>query len=472
MNYKSITYYLSYFCFPVSLLSFVNILYSLYFDHFLNTNLYVVVLILSVSIGILFFYIGKNSYKKLNFFEKLTLVILTYLLTSIFFSIPYYFSNYQITLIDSFFESISGLTLTGFSVFENIKYFDPTLILWRSSSQWIGGLYFLIFLLLVFSDKQYDYKLISFSYTPNINFSSEENLIKRIINISSVYIILTFSIFMLLNFSNIRLFNSLNLSMTLISNGGFLPSNSLDPIIKTFFQKIILSLSLLVSLINIFILLNFFNPKKLINENQEDLLIIFFTLFITFILIITLNNPDNFNILIGVLSSLSNSGISVGDIPENINLYFLFLTIIGGSIISNSSGIKFLRFYILIKSSIFEIVKLVRPNHIVSKSYLYSKKVFSSKEINNSFLIFISFFISILILSSLLIIDNINFEDSFKISVLTLTNTSYSNLYGSSEINFSNLLTSSKLCILFFMIIGKIELISIFLLIKNLIIKN
>ena len=472
MNYKSITYYLSYFCFPVSFLSFVNILYSLYFDYFLTTNLYAVVLILSVAIGISFFFIGRNSYKKLNFFEKLTLVILTYLLTSIFFSIPYYFSNYQITLIDSFFESISGLTLTGFSVFGNIKYFDPTLILWRSSSQWVGGLYFLIFLLLVFSNKQYDYKMISLSYTPNINLSSEENLIKRIINISSVYIVLTFLIFMLLNFSNIRLFNSLNLSMTLISNGGFLPSNSLDLIIKTFFQKSILSISLLISLLNIFILFNIFNPRKLINENQEDLLIIFLTLFITLVLIITLNNPDNFNILIGILSSLSNSGISVGSIPENINLYFLFLTIIGGSIISNSSGIKFLRFYILIKSSIFEIIKLVRPNHIVTQSYLYTKKIFSSQEINNSFLIFISFFISILILSSLLIIDNINFEDSFKISVLTLTNTSYSYLYGSAEINFSNLLTSSKLSILFFMIIGKIELISLFLLIKNLIIKD
>ena len=121
---------------------------------------------------------------------------------------------------------------------------------------------FLNFLLLVFSDKQYDYKLISLSYTPNINLSSEENLKKRIIYISSVYIILTFLIFMLLNFSNIRLFNSLNLSMTLISNGGFLPSNSLDLIIKTFFQKIILSISLLISLINIFILLNIFNFKK------------------------------------------------------------------------------------------------------------------------------------------------------------------------------------------------------------------
>ena len=111
-------------------------------------------------------------------------------------------------------------------MFENIKYFDPTLILWRSSSQWVGGLYFLIFLLLVFSDKQYDYKLISLSATPNINLSSEENLKKRIIYISSIYIFLTFFIFMLLNFSNIRLFNSLNLSMTLVSNGGFLPRRS------------------------------------------------------------------------------------------------------------------------------------------------------------------------------------------------------------------------------------------------------
>ena len=120
-------------------------------------------------------------------------------------------------------------------------------------------------------------------------------------------------------------------------------------------------------------MLNVFNPKKLINENQEDLLIISLTLLITIILITTLNNPDNLNILIGVLSSLSNSGISVGNIPENINLYFLFLTIIGGSIISNSSGIKFLRFYILIKSSIFEIINLL-DQIILCLSHFYTQK--------------------------------------------------------------------------------------------------
>ncbi|MAJ85761.1 MAG: potassium transporter Trk [Candidatus Pelagibacter sp.] len=472
MNFKSITYYLSYFCFPVSFLSFINILYSLYFDHFLNTNLYTLVLFLSFFSGMIFFFYGRKSYKRLNFFEKLILIIFSYLFISIFFSIPYYFSNYKIIMIDSFFESLSGLTLTGFSVFNNIKYFDPTLILWRSSSQWIGGLYFLIFLIIIFDNKQYDYKLTNLSYVSSFNITSEENLKKKIINITIIYTILSFLIFMLLNSAGVRLFNSLNLSMTLVSNGGFLPSNSLDFIIKSLYQKVIIIFSLMLSMLNFYILINFFNPKKLISENREDFLILSLTIIIFLILIISINSPDIINILIGVLSSLSNSGIVVGNIPENVNLYFLFLAMIGGSVVSNSGGIKFLRFYILIKSSIFEIIKLVRPNHIISQSFLFTKRLITRKDINNSFLIFISFFISIFILSSLLIIDDINFEDSFKISVLTLTNTTYSSLYGDTNISFSSLLTSSKLGILFFMIIGKIELISLFLLIKNFVNRN
>ena len=63
-------------------------------------------------------------------------------LTSVLIAIPFYLSNYQVTFLNSIFESVSGLTGTGFSIFKNIKYLDPTLVLWRSSSQWIGGLFF------------------------------------------------------------------------------------------------------------------------------------------------------------------------------------------------------------------------------------------------------------------------------------------------------------------------------------------
>ena len=88
-----------------------------------------------------------------------------------------------------------------------------------------------------------------------------------------------------------------------------------------------------------------------------------------------------------------------------------------------------------------------------------------------SFLIFISFFISLFILSSILIIDNIDFEKSFKLSILTITNTTNADMYGVSGINFANLLTTSKLSLIIFMIIGKIELISFFLIIKKLFFK-
>ena len=150
MNFKSISFYLSLFCFPISLLAFINILYASYFDFFLSIDTYFTTLIISLSTGIGLFYYGKNSKKNINFFEQLILILLTYMLTSILIAIPFYLSNYQVTLLNSIFESISGLTGTGFSVFKNIKYLDPTLILWRSSSQWIGGLFFLFFLIIIF----------------------------------------------------------------------------------------------------------------------------------------------------------------------------------------------------------------------------------------------------------------------------------------------------------------------------------
>ena len=71
-----------------------------------------------------------------------------------------------------------------------------------------------------------------------------------------------------------------------------------------------------------------------------------------------------------------------------------------------------------------------------------------------------------------LILDNINFESSFKLSILTLTNTTASDLYGLSDVNFSNLLTSSKIFLIIFMTIAKIELISVFLIIKQMFFRN
>ena len=472
MNLRGISYYLGLFCFPISFLSFLNILYSSYFDYFLNFNSYIITLITSLLIGLLFYFFGKKAEKKINFYEQLLLILLIYLVVSLLISIPYYLSNYQITFINSLFESYSGITGTGFSIFENVKYLDPTLLLWRSSSQWIGGLYFLIFLFLFFSSSQFNYKLTKLVFSDEKSLNPEANIKKISLRIFLLYSFLTFLVFVLFSISGIRLFNGLNLTMTVISSGGFLPTNSLNQIIKSNVQEIVLILSFLISMLNIFFIYNLFTIKNILKEHYEDFFIISLAVFFSILLLLSVDTLDIFQSLANVLSSVATSGISVGEIGDNFSLYLLFLTVIGGSVISTTSGIKPLRIFILLKSSFIEIIKLVRPNNVFNQYILYSDKKIDNENINLSFLVFISFFISLFILSGVLLLDNITFESSFKISLLTLTNTTTSDLYGLTNIDFSNLLTSSKIFLIIFMTIAKIELISLFLIIKQMFFKN
>ena len=469
MNFKSISYFLGLFCFPISILAFINILYSSYFDYFLSIDSYFTTLIISLILGLGLLHYGKNSQKKINFIEQLFLIIAVYILIAFLISIPFYLSNNQVTFLNSFFESISGLTGTGFSIFKNIKYLDPTLILWRSSSQWVGGLYFLFFLIVIFSSKKFSYKMISLTHSGESSYSSEENIKNNISKIFIYYCILSLGVFLLFNISGIRLFNSLNISMTMISGGGFLPTNSLTNIITTNFQKLVFITSLLLSMFNFYLIFNIFEKKILTNDHKEDLYLFFLTLIL--IVLVYLNHNNGLDLIISVTSSLSNSGLTLIK-SDNLSLYFLFITIIGGSLISNSSGIKLARFYILLKISSSEIIKLISPNAIFNKTIFSSDRKITDDNVKISFLIFISFFLSLFILSSFLVLDNIGFEKSFKLSILTLSNTVNSELFNMEDLNFANLLTSSKISLIFFMIIGKIELISVFLIFKKILFKD
>ena len=470
MNIRSICFYLSLFCFPVSILAFINILYSSYFDYFLSIEAYFITLLISLILGLGFYFLGKKTDRKINFIDQLILVVLVYITLGFLISIPFYLGNLQITFINSFFESISGLTGTGFSTFNNIKYLDPTLILWRSSSQWIGGLFFLFFLILLFSNKSFNYKMTNLTFVGESNFKSEENIKNILLKIFIFYCILSFLFFSLLNFSGVRLFNSLNLTMTLVSGGGFLPSDNLSEIISNNFQKIVLCFALLITMLNFYLIFNIFDKKTILKNHKEDFYLFLLAIFL--ILIIYLNEFDLSNVTISVLSSLSNSGISLSNNESNLSLFFLFITIIGGSLISNSSGIKLSRFYILLKTTSTEIIKLVSPNSVLNKTIFYSENKITDENIRISFLVFISFFFSLFILSSFLVLDNIGFESSFKLSILTLTNTVNSEMYNLQSLDFANLLTSSKISLIIFMIIGKIELISFFLIFKKIFLKD
>jgi len=461
--------YLSFFFGLISVLSFFNIIYSFYLNLYLNLDTYYISLIFSLIIAIIFYKINIYE-KKPNIFEKILTVFFGYILIPIILAIPFYLSIYNLTFLNSYFESISGFTSTGFSIFDNIKHIDQSLILWRSSTQWIGGLYFLFSIIFLIDIYDESFKKTLTNY---ISFNSSE-ISRQALKIFFLYSGITLLIFIILNILSIRSFDSLNLAFTLISSGGFLPVNNLSIILKENIQIIILSLLMLFSFFSIFFSYNLiFLRKKNINFFYEDFhLVVYFIIIVSiFFLFFSFNNEFSNNLL-SISSSMSNIGFANDTEKTNLTFVFLILVIIGGSFFSTSSGLRFIKIYSLFKYSLNQILSFSKPKNIFMNRLIFTKIKFNFEEINKYFLTVIIFILSLFILTALLSLSEIDFESSFKLSILTLMNTVNSSIYGLNEFNFNNLHYFTKYTLIFFMIIGRIELLTILLLIKKFLLKN
>jgi len=463
--------YLSFFFLLISILSIFNVIYSYYFNLYLSLNNYYLSFIISFFLAIFFYKInfGEQN-KRVAIFDKILTVFLGYILLPIILSLPLYFSIYNLTFLNALFESFSGFTSTGFTIFENIKHIDQSLIIWRSSTQWIGGLYFLfsIVYLIDIYDESFKKSLTNF-----LSFNSSE-VFKQVTKVFLIYTILTFFIFIILNLIGIRSFNSLNLSMSIISSGGFMPVNDLDIILVNDTQIILFSILILISFFSIFFIYNLFSiRKKNLNFFYEDLHLLFYfiSVLIIFFLFFSFNNDFTYNLL-SLTSSISNIGLSLDFDQSNLNFVYIILVIIGGSFFSTSSGLRFIKVYSLLKYSLNQILSYSRPKNIFMNKLIFSKINFDFEEINKYFLAILIFIISLFLLTSLLSISGINFENSFKLSILTLMNTVNSSAYGLGDLDFNNFHYFTKIFLIFFMIIGRIELISIMLIFRKFLFKN
>ena len=462
--------YIGCFLILLSIFSFFNIIYSYYFNIFLNVDAYTYSFFISLTLGLFAIFFKKITYKKISIYEKIITVLFGYLFFPLIISIPFYLSINNISFLNSYFEAISGFTSTGFTVFENIRQIDTSLILWRSSSQWIGGLYFLFSLLLLID--VFDENLKK-SITNYISFNSSE-IVKQSLKIIVLYSVLTLIIFLLLKLINLRTFDAYNFSLTIISSGGFLSVNNFDNLFNSDISKIILSVTIIFSYFSLFFTYNlFFFSKKRINYLSEDFYLFIYIVIIISIIFVFFNFDNNFlNILVSIVSSVSNLGISFNDTPKNLSFIFLILVIIGGSFFSTSSGLRVVRVLSLIKFSLNNLLSHSKPNQIYLNKISLSNSTTNITDINKYFLSIVIFLISLFAITSLLSISGINLENAFKIGILTIMNTVNSSMYGLAEFDFFNLSFLPKFTLIVFMIIGRIEMLTIFILLKKYLFKN
>ena len=352
MNYKGIFFFLGIYTLVVSLFSVINIFYSIYFDFIIALNSYLITFLISLVVGISFYFVGRNHHRDISLTDQIIFILLSFFLIPILISIPYVLSIYNIGLLNAYFESVSGFTTTGFTIIRDINNIDEPLILWRSSSQWIGGLLFLLVIIGTIGSKQIKIKpayLISGGASGR-NFYN--NFYYNFIKILLIYFCSTVLVVFLYNLMDLRLLDSVNLAFTIISSGGFIPSNNLSNILTDNLQIFIFSFTLLLPIFNFFLLHDVITRQFLFKNYFEDLhlgtLIISLTLLFYFFII----PEEGFaSILFAITSSISTSGITTYSSNQDLSLFFILLTIVGGSLISTSSGFKYTRIYILLKIS-------------------------------------------------------------------------------------------------------------------------
>ncbi len=225
---------------------------------------------------------------------------------------------------------------------------------------------------------------------------------------------------------------------------------------------------MLLSFFSLFFTYNLiFFHKRNRNFFSEDLYLGFYLIFLISFFFIFLNINDNFSsIFLSICSSISNIGFST-EIPKNLSFIFLILIIIGGSFFSTSSGIRFFKLFLLFKFSINELVSHSKPKSLFINKLPFFEFNFSNDDFYKYFVSVIIFILSLSILSLLLSVSGINSEESFKLSILTLMNTVNSFTSSLSDFTFYDLTLFSKISLMLFMIIGRVELISILIICKK-----
>jgi len=459
--------YIGSFSLILSLLAFFNIIYSYYFKIFYNIEIYTYTIIISLIFSSLYF-LKKNDFKKISIYEKIIAVVSGYLILPLIISIPYFFGINYTSFIDSYFEAVSGFTSTGFSIFENVKYLDNSLLLWRSTSQWFGGLYFLVSILFLIDIYDQNYKKILTNFI-SLDFNE---IIKQSAKMLIVYTSITFVLFLIYKVINLRTFDAFNLSLTIISSGGFLIVNDISEILQSNYQVYIFSFSMLISFFSILLPYNIlFLKKKDALVFTEDFYLMIYFIFLVCIFFIFLNQNNFEETLFSLISSISNIGFSFNNVNQN-NFIFLVLVIIGGSLVSTSSGLRFLKIYLLTKFSLNELVSHTKPKHIFLNKVLFSNVKIDLNDINKYFFTVIIFILALCLLIFFLTLYSIEFDTAFKLGTLTLMNTVNSSLYGLDNLIFTDFSYSLKFILIVFMIIGRIEIISILILIKKFVFKN
>lgn len=181
--------------------------------------------IITALVGAFPFIFVKKS-QPLSLQDGFLTIVLSWLLSFVFGMLPYVLWGGEFTLVNAWFESVSGYTTTGSTILNNIEALPKSLLFWRSSTHYIGGLGVVVFLLLVMPDASpYRLKLTNMELSSLSKEGYRYKSSKTIYIITMVYVCLTIVIFFSLWAAGMPSFDAINHAFSIAATGGFSTRN-------------------------------------------------------------------------------------------------------------------------------------------------------------------------------------------------------------------------------------------------------
>ena len=193
-------------------------------DDFMGFSATILIIFLG-AIGLRF--LGRDADNNLGRRDAYLLVTLSWVIFSLFGSLPFVISGYVTNFTNAFFETISGFTTTGATVIDDVEVLPHGLLFWRSMTQWIGGLGIVFFTIAILpSMVGGTVRVFAAEATGPIRTKMHPRLGTTAKWIWSIYLTLTIACGIAFYFSGMTVFDSVNYAMTITATGGFATHNS------------------------------------------------------------------------------------------------------------------------------------------------------------------------------------------------------------------------------------------------------
>ena len=431
-------------------------------------HIFVKTLIAISLIGIIGLAATRNINNELSQKDGFVIIVMFWVVLSVAGSIPFYLSG--MSIIDSFFESMSGITTTGATVISNIDALPESVLFYRQMLQWMGGMGLIVLAIAVMPLLGIGGGQIYKTEIPGA--MGEQRLTPRIKETAqalwSIYLGLTILCALLYYLGGMSAFDAISHAMSTVAIGGFSTHNESIGYFNSSTIEIICIIFMLLSAFS-FTLHYFAIYKRKPLKYFYDPEFRFFFSILLLVLAASLfinsftdyeNSPNFKEIIFHSVSMITTTGFSISDTsdwPLSVSFLLLVGAFVGACSGSVGGGVKSWRVMIMLNHAYSNIMKMIHPNSVISLK-IGSRSV--DDEVATSVWGFFSIYvISFMILLLAVLTSGLDLESAFSAVGACLNNLGPG--LGAVSENYSNISSFTKSVLAFAMLLGRLEIFTL-----------